>query len=204
MNTPTIEFIEPTTDPVACASPWSAPTKSTYQDLVLKPEFAAKRYKFPIGTTWFRIVPALRDSHKGWMLGIHALNYAGGRHAHPKTIVPGAKSVCDHAYGWCKDNCKETLYSKANKEGFKLLADPLCLFWMLVEENGKTTARLLLESGYDGSRGGTPGLGHQIWKLTQERDEDGNRLGNPADPVIGVQISVEKASSAKSVGETGI
>lgn len=193
MTTKTIEFNETTTALTASESPWATPTKSSYKDLILKPEFAAKRYKFPIGTTWFRIVPALRNSGKGWMLGIHALNYAGGRHAHPKTITPGAKSVFDYAYAWCKENSKESLYSKSNKdEGFRLLADPLCLFRMIVEEDGKTTARLLLESGYDGSRGGTPGLGHQIWKLTQERDEDGNRLGNPADPEAGVQISVEK------------
>ena len=192
MTPPTIEFNESSTELITGASPWTSPGKSNYQDQLLKPEFAAKRYKFPVGTTWFRIVPALCGSSRGWMLGIHALNYASGRHAHPKTIKPGTKSVFDHAYGWCKDNIKESLYSKMNKEGFRLLADPICLFWMIVEENGQLNARLLMASGYDGSRGGTPGLGHQIWKMTKEVDEDGNLIGNPAHPTLGAQICVEK------------
>lgn len=192
MNPTTIEFNTPSTVPVASVSPWTAPAKSSYQDLILKPEFASRRYKFPTGTTWFRVVPALRDSGKGWMLGVHALQYPGGRHVHPRTITPGAKCVFDHAYGWLNEKRKNDLFSKQNKEGFRLLADPVCLFWMLVEEDGKTVARLLLASGYDGSRGGVPGLGHQIWKLTRELDEDGNPLGNPADPKTGAQICVEK------------
>jgi hypothetical protein len=192
MKTLTIEFNETSASPTPCVSPWASPVMSSYQDKILTSEFAAKRHKFAIGTTWLRIVPALPESVMGWMLGVHALNYVGGRHCHPKSITPGAKSVFDDAYGWCKKNCNELLYSKANKEGFRLLADPLCLFWMLVEEGGRPTARLLMESGYDGSRGGTPGLGHQIWQLTQEKDEDGNLLINPADPKSGAQICIEK------------
>lgn len=198
MTTKTIEFNETNTELTASQSPWATPAKSSYKDLILKPEFAARRFKFPIGKTWFRIVPALPGSVMGWMLGIHALNYTGGRHVHPKSLkpgalgTPGAKSVFDSAYGWCKDHAKESLYSKSNKEGYRLLADPICLFWMLTEVDGKPVARLLLESGYDGSRGGNPGLGHQIWKLSQEKDEEGNRIGNPADPMIGTQICVEK------------
>jgi len=195
MNTKTIEFNKPNADPTTSESPWALPVKSTYEDLLLKPEFAALRYKFPIGTTWFRIVPALKASEKPWMLGVHALNYSGGRHAHPRTINPGAKGVFDHAYIWCKEHKKEALYSKSNKEGYKLLADPVCLFWMLVEENGKTIARLLIASGYDGSRGGVPGLGHQIWQLSEETDEDGNPTVNPADPDTGAQICIEKKQS---------
>ena len=194
MKTPTIEFNESTADPITCASPWAGSAKSTYQDLLLKPEYASLRFKFPLGTTWFRIVPALKNSDKGWMLGVHALNYSGGRHAHPRTLVPGDKSVFDQAYGWCKEHKPESLYSKANKgtNAYRLLTDPVCLFWMITEIEGKPVARLLLASGYDGSRGGTPGLGHQIWELTQEKDEDGNLIGNPADPESGTQISIEK------------
>lgn len=188
----TIEFNDSTTSPIDNKSPWALSSKTSYQDRILEPEFEARRFKFPLGSTWFRIVPALRGSDKGWMLGIHALQYPKGRHAHPKTIHPGTKSVFDYTYAWLKEYQSDALYSKANKEGYRLLADPLCLFWMLVEEEGKTMARLLLASGYDGSRGGVPGLGHQIWQLAQEVDEDGNLLGNPADPVKGVQICVEK------------
>lgn len=198
MKKPTIEFNETSASPTMCASPWASPVMSTYQDKILKPEFAAKRHKFAIGTTWFRVVPALPGSIKEWMLGVHALNYDGGRHVHPKTLNPGAKNAFDHSFGWCKDNQKDSLYSKANKEGFRLLTDPLCVFWMIIEKDGKPSAHLIVESGYDGSRGGTPGLGHQIWQLTQEMDEDGNLLINPADPKSGVQVCVEKRQTQGS------
>lgn len=198
MKTHTIEFKETSASPTTCASPWASPAMSTYQDKILKPEFAAKRHKFAIGTTWFRVVPALPGSIKEWMLGVHALNYVGGRHAHPKTLKPGYKSVFDHAFGWCKENRKDSLYSKSNKEGFRLLTDPLCVFWMITEKGGKPSAHLIMESGYDGSRGGTPGLGHQIWQLTQEMDEDGNLLIDPADPKSGAQVCVEKRQTQGS------
>lgn len=194
----TIEFKKSTNNPIDYTSPWETSAKSSYQDLLLKPEFAGFRYKFPLGVTWFRIVPALEGSDIGWMLGAHALNYPGGRHAHPRTIEPGSKSVFDHAYSWFSQNKKEALYSKSNKGGYKLLTDPVCLFWMLVEENGKTVARLLIASGYDGSRGGVPGLGHQIWSLTQEVDEDGNLVANPGDADAGTQICVDKKQSPGS------
>ena len=192
MKTTTIEFNDSSTDLITCTSPWASSGKGTYQDKILKPEFATHRYKFPVGTTWFRVVPALKNSNKGWMLGIHSIDYSGGRHCHPKSIVPGVKSMADHSYAWCKEHRENALYSKSNRNGYRLLADPVCLFWMLTEIDGKIVARLLLESGYDGSRGGTPGLGHQIWKLSQEKDEEGNRIGNPADPETGAQICVEK------------
>lgn len=183
-----IEFAS-ATDQDGTAAPWESPKESSYKDLVLKPEFAARCFKFPTGTTWFRIVPALKGD-RGWMLGIKALSYQGGRHA--KTLKPGEKSAFDHAYQWCKTNCPESLYSKSNKLGYRLLADPVCVFWALFDENGKTVARLVLASAYDGSRGGAPGLGHQIWKLTQELDENGMLVAKPVDPVEGVQVCIEK------------
>jgi hypothetical protein len=188
----TIEFKETTSEPMTSTSPWETAAKSKYMDLILKPEFEARRIKFPLGTTWMRVVPALRGSDRGWMLGVHALQYGKGRHAHPKTITPGTKSTFDQAFAWLNKNQNSALYSKGNKGGYRLHTDPLCLCWVLVEEEGKLVARLLLASGYDGSRGGSPGLGRSIWKLPQEIDEDGNLIGNPIDPVAGAQICVEK------------
>lgn len=192
MKNTTIEFNDGSADPIAGASPWASPAKGLFKDLILKPEFAFRRFKFPVGQTWFRIVPAMKQSEKGWLLGVHALQYKNGRHAHPKTLSAGEKSVFDHAYSWAKKHKDEALFSKSNKDGYRLLTDPVFLCWMLVEENGKTVARLLLASGYDGSRGGVPGIGHQIWQLSQELDEDGHRIGNPGDPELGTQIRVEK------------
>ena len=185
--------------PAAAATENSTPrvsqNTSSYNDLLLKPEFATRRYKFAYGTTWLRIVPALAGSTKGWMLGIHALTHQGdsGRHAHPRSIRPGGRSAYDTTYAWFKANRPKQLRSITNKAGHRLRPDPVCLFWALFYEDGRTVARLVMASGHDGSRGGAPGLGHQIWQLTKERDEDGNLVANPIDPDTGVQISVTKS-----------
>ena len=192
MKQQTIEFSNTPSTSESSVDPWRATTKGSYRDLILKPEFATRSFKFPTGATWFRIVPALRASNKGWMLGVHALHYEGGRHSHAKTIKPGGESVFDAAYQWGKTNRPGSLYSKTNKKGFKLLPDPICLFWILVDVDGKIVSRLVLLSGYDGSRGGNDGLGHQIWKKVRERDELGNLVTNPIDAEAGLQICVEK------------
>ena len=197
MRTANIEFNPPTTVPLASVSPWLPPAKR-YQDLILRPEFASRKHTFPAAATWFRVVPALPGSQRDWMIGINALQHPGGRHCHCNSIIQGGKSVFDIAFGWLKENRKDALYSKANKEGCRLLSDPYYLCWILVEEEGKLVARLLLANGYDGSRGGAAGLGHQILQLTKEVDEDGNPLGDPADPSTGAQICVEKRQVAGS------
>ena len=189
----TIEF-KPSASGIAI-SPWKSTEtvkSTTYKDLLIRPEFATRRIKFPVGSTWFRIVPAIRESTKDWLLATHALNYKGGRHVHPRTLTPGGKSVFDHAYHWYTNHRPNDLYSKTNKEGLRLLADPVCVFWMLTEIEGKTVARLFVGSGYDGSRGGMPSLGHKIWQMTQEADKDANATNDPLDPDRGVQICVEK------------
>lgn len=173
-------------------SPWTQSRgDNTYEDLILKPEFAARRLRFPVGQTWFRIVPKLKSSLYGWMLPLHALQFERGRFAHPRTLKRNAKCVFDHAYVWAKENTPAALYSKANKNGARFLADPLSLFWVLVEQEGKTVARLLQLSGYDGSRGGAPGLGHKIWQLCHDRDETGART-DVTSAEGGVLVCVEK------------
>lgn len=133
------------------------------------------------------------------MVGVNVLQYSGGRHTHASSIIRGGKSVFDTAYSWLKENRKDALYSKSNKEaGVRLLSDPYYICQILVEEEGKLVARLLLANGYDGSRGGAAGLGHQILQLANEVDEDGNPIGIPADPQMGAQICVEKLQVAGS------
>lgn len=173
-------------------SPWESPKRGAFEDMILKPEYLSRVLKFPVGRTWFRIVPNLKSSSYGWMLGVFALKHEGSLIVHPKTLRKDRKSPFDLAYNWLKTNRPDALYSKANKEGLKLLSDPFCVFWALVEESGKTVARLFIGSGYDGSRGGAPGLGNQLLRLTQERDENQQLVANPVDAADGVLISVEK------------
>lgn len=191
-------FAPPSAVAESCAAPWEVIKHSTRQDLLIKPEYQNRKARFQPGNTWIRLLPALAGS-RSWIFGIHALNYQGGRHAHPKTLnPPGAKSVFDLAFAWCLRNKPEAIYRKTNKDGYKLLSDPVYLFWALFEEGGKTVARLILESGYDGSRGGVAGLGYQFLKLTQEQDENGNLVSNPVHPESGVQVCVEKTQSKDS------
>ena len=192
MKTKNIEFETSYNGLIGVDGPWKSRSVNRYQDLILKDEYRDRRMKFPIGKTWIRILPALKGSNSGWMLGVHSLSYKGGRHAHPRTIKAGSKCVFDEAYEWLVKHKPDTLYSKNNREGYRLLADPMCLFWIITEINGKPVARLFLGSGYDGSRGGVAGLGYQIYKIGNGND------GNAVDPEKGFQICVEKVQNTGS------
>jgi len=195
MNNTRIEFAEQSADTTTTqntTTPWKKERESRYQDLVFKPEYAARKLRFPIGQTWIRILPALRGSVNGSLLGIYALEFDGGRFAHPRTLKQNAKCAFDHAYGWAKANTPESLYSKANRHGVRLLSNPFATFWVAVEEEGRTVARLFFGSAYDGSRGGVPGLGWQIYQMSQQKDEKGNRIADLAHPRNGVLVGVEK------------
>ncbi len=187
-----IEFAPIAEDTTNTTSPWAQPRRNTYEDLILKPEYIERTLRFPAGQTWMRIVPALAASMHGWMLPLHVLEFSRGRFCHPRTLKRNAKSAFDHTYAWTKENAPEALYSKTNKSGVRLLTNPMCLFWVLVEQEGKYLARLIQASGYDGSRGGAPGLGHKIWQSCQERDETGARVADVVSAEGGVLIGVEK------------
>lgn len=180
-------------------TPYSGATSSTvgkpaakYEDLILKPEYEARKFQFPAGATWFRLVPPLRGS-KGFMLPLHALGHPGGRHA--KSIT-GGKSVFSTGYDWLVKHHPELLFCKANPEGFRLLSSPVAAYWMLVEQDGKMLARILLANAYDGFRNGTEGgMGHRLLRLVQERDEALGLVSDPVDPEHGVQVGVEKTQA---------
>ncbi|PTX94081.1 hypothetical protein DB345_21210 [Spartobacteria bacterium LR76] len=191
MTTP-IEFAAANESTDTETSPWTQPRKSTYEDLILKTEYAERQLRFAVGQNWMRIVPALASSVHGWMLPLHVLNFEGGRFCHPRTLKRNAKSVYDHAYAWAKEHAPEGLYSKTNKSGIRLLTDPMCVFWTLIEQDGKQVARLVVASGYDGSRGGAPGLGWKIWQHCRERDETGKLIADVTGEEAGVLICVEK------------
>lgn len=180
-------------------SPWERPKSDSFRDLILKEEFRPRRLRFEQGQTWLRIVPAFASSPFGWMLGVHSLSVPGAVFAHPKSLTRNARSTFDHAYQWLKENDPAALYSKTNRNGIRLLSNPVSLFWALVEMKGRYVARLVQASGYDGSRGGAPGLGHEILRLTQRTDEAGELMAEPVHPEKGVLIAVTKtkASGAK-------
>ncbi len=188
-----IEFASPE-DNQHNNTPWNQSRgNNNYEDLILRPEYVERRLRFQPGQTWFRILPALASSKFGWMMPLHVLGFTGGRFCHPRTYTRGVKCAFDAAYAWCKEHAPTSLYSKANKtKGVRLLSDPWFLFWTLVEQGGTYTPRLLLASGYDGSRGGAPGLGHKIWALCQQRDETGAPVADAIGAESGVLVCVEK------------
>lgn len=171
-----------------------------FEDRILKSEYRDYRLKFADGDNWFRILPAICPSALGWMPKLEVLNFPGGRFVHPRTLAAKARGVFDHAYSWAKINCPKALFSKENREGARLLTDPMRLCWVVVEKEGhRPVPRLLLATGYDGSRGGNPGLGHQILRAALETDEQGNVVTDAIDPNAGLRLCVEKkrATGAK-------
>lgn len=173
-------------------SPWEKTKIRRFEDLILKPEFQARKLRFPFGETWCRLLPAMQPSTYDWMMGVHALNFEGGRFAHPRTLSPSAKSVYDQAFAWAKKHHPRSLYGRENRKGIRLLSDPLGLCWCITKEHGKQVARLILASGYNGSRGGDPGIAHRLWSALQRRDEEGNLLHEVLYPLAGRLVCVSK------------
>lgn len=176
------------------SNPWKRPKHSGFEDHILKPELKNLQLRFENGETWFRILPAMADSAYGWLFPIQTLKYKNGQFAHPRTIRPNAKSVFDHAYAWLREHEPQLLYSKVNKAGARLLPSPRCAFWAIVySETGDHTLKLVVESGYDGTRGGARGLGYEIWRKVNEKDENGDPVNNAVHPLDGVLVCVERS-----------
>ena len=173
------------------STPSSSTRKGSYTDSLLHPKYAARKLRFPIGKTMVRLVQSIKPSVFDWMIQVQALNYPGGRHTHPRTLGAG-KSVFDHAFSWLKSSKPDVLFSRGNRDGYRLLADPVSLFWAIVEENGRTVSRIFVGSAYDGSRGGAQGLGCQIYRMVNDLAGEANPLADPVDPVEGVMLCVEK------------
>lgn len=183
------------------SSRWSGPWRGPYEDLILKPEFEKRRLRIGAGDgiTWMRIVPAIQGSSRPWILHVPALNFDGGRFAHPRAVRWGAKSPYDLAFDWAVKHQSQGILSKRNPQNFRFLPVPLCVFWVIVEENGSPMVRLFVGSASDGSRSRVEGLGHQIWRNVQTRGGTGELTRNALDPEVGFLIGVEKqdANDAK-------
>ena len=181
-----------TSDNTKPATPWSRPQReSSYNDEILAPEFTEFRLRLSLGENWLRILPPQPASAYDWLLGLHVLKYERGRFVHPRSITKNAKCVFDHAYAWALKHAPGSLYSKANKAGARLLADPMSLCWVAIEQEGRFVPRLFLEGAYDGTRGGMQALGFRLWDYCTNLDP----LVTDADPldrVSGVMVCIEK------------
>lgn len=187
----TIEFVTNPKDTLNPSSLRDVGAKR-FDDQVLVPELKERKLRFDNGANWFRVLPAIKPTAFSWLALVHVVNYEGGRIVHPRTFDPSSPSVLGDAYQWLRDNAPESLYSKANRDGVRLLADPLAVCWVLCEHEGEFTAKLLCSSAYDGSRGGTAGLGFQIWQAATEYDENKEIIADAIDPEAGLKYCVER------------
>jgi len=187
----------------ATIDPWNKPTKPTYLDELLKPEFADRQLRLAEGPNWMRIVPATTTASSDWLLGLHALATPTGKFAHPRTLEPSARSIWDAVYGYLKKHEPGKLFSKANPNGLRLLPNPMSLCWVIsgygADDETPLAVRLLMLSGYSGERGGTPGLGYQLYSMAQDRDETGDLAHNIAGTEDGVQVMIEKIVTKESL-----
>lgn len=182
--------------------PWKTATAAkSYSDELLLPEFAGRQLHLKEGLNWMRIMPAMEESSADWMLGLYALETPTGKFAHPRTYEPSARSVWDEVYGHMLHTEPGKLYSKANREGVRLLPKPMTLCWVITghgaDDGTEPAVQLLTLSGYSGERGGSPGMGHQILRMADDRDESGNLAHDITSPG-GVQICIEKIVSKES------
>ncbi len=180
-------------------SPGPRPRLSHYNDLILRPEFGSKRLVIPLGNSSIRVAPALAGSTSGFMLGTHTLFYPGGRHAHVRTLDPEGTSVYDLAHEWLLANQPGSLFSEKNRRGYKLLAQPMYVFWVIIDEREKKGApvksvpRLAVLDGYDASSwGGVSGIGTQIRRMIFGWDPERQGIASPLDRVEGPRLHIER------------
>lgn len=163
-----------------------------FQDLLLKPEYAVRKYSLPKGTSTFRILPPLKGADT-WMATIASLDHGNGRHPHPKTALPSVTSVYDIAREWLQQHQPDSLYSKTNTSGHKLWSTQVTATWILIEGPEPPELRILIASDFAGSArsGASAGLAHRIKEQVRQ---------TPAllDPNGCFQLKVTRSYSAGS------
>jgi hypothetical protein len=188
----TIEFNTSTND---MSAQLTRGNPNAYEDLILVDSYRKYRHQFEAGKTKIRLLPALMGSGN-WMLQIPTLQHSNGRHAHPRTIQAGARSVFDVSYAHMKEKYPVRLYSRSNKSGIRLLPSPMSLCWGIIEDANGIRLRLLLHSHYDGCRGGSNGLGNLIYDQVQRSGHDCNQPGHPLNLADGVSLCVERVGGS--------
>lgn len=186
-------------------------TKSKYEDYTYIDGYRELQLKFDQKLTWIRFLPAVTGSQFGYILPFNVFKAPEGQN-HPTFVDPetfGKPSVWAFARNWFMKNAREALMKKdVNPNGIKLRSSPRGLAWIIVSEAEEgNSLRLLNTSMYDGKYGGSTGLGYDIIKNAEVRD---NEPGSPTigqlihgditDPAKGKLVCIEK--SIPEVGDT--
>jgi hypothetical protein len=182
-----------------------------YQDFTFEEGFADLKLKFEQKLTWFRIIPPISGTKfPHWLLNFEVYKAPEGQN-HPTFVNPaslGQPSVWEQAKAWFLKNARERLANReTNPNGFKLRSTPRGIAWVIAGEGDNQYLKLLTASTYDGKFGGTTGLGYEIAKAAEVKD---NEPGSPTigqlihgditDPTKGRLVCVEK--STPEAGDT--
>jgi len=197
MESPINIQFEDCSDPEAADAAFNAQKRPRFQDSILKPEYASRKLQFAPGDNWIRLLPAVKPSRFPWLMPLAVQKHPGGQFIHPRSFASAeTRNPFDLAYMWSLLNEPGSLFSADNREGVRLFTDPVLVCWALIERDGKTVARLLVGNGYDGSRGGVPGLGAQIQKAAKTVDAEGEV--HAPDKEKGFMLCVEKTRAAEA------
>lgn len=180
----------------------------SFRDIVFKEEYKTRKCRFGQGLTWLRFLPAVSPSVYEWMMPLEIHRDMGGvTFMSPKTLDSNVQSPFDIARMWFQKNNKGALSSRdKNPNGLRLYPQKYGVSWV-IEEAAPEGQRLKLfyASLYDGVRGGTTGLGFNVKREADARD---NEPGSPTmgqlihgditDPKVGRLVKVERAPSEKN------
>ena len=177
-----------------------------YVDITFEEGYADMRIKFEQRLTWFRALPPISGTKfPDWLLPFAIYKAPEGQN-HPTFVDPsslGIPSVWEQAKLWFLKNAKERLQNReTNPNGFKLRSTPRGIAWVITAgEDTEADLKLLSVSLYDGKFGGTAGLGAELKKQAEARD---NEPGSPTagqfihgditDPATGRLVAVEKST----------
>jgi hypothetical protein len=186
-------------------------SKPRYEDYTYQEGYRDLQLKFNQKITWLRVLPAIKGSENPYILRFNVFKAPEGQ-VHPTFVDPesfGEPSIWAFAKIWFMKNAKEALMKKdINPHGIKLRSSPRGLAWVIKSDAPEgESLRLLNVSMYDGKYGGSTGLGSDILKNAEVRD---NEPGSPTAgelihgditaPESGRLICIEK--SIPEVGDT--
>lgn len=201
-----IEFVNNTG--LAQPEPVTRSRELAFRDLVFKEEYKGRKCRFGQGLTWLRFLPAVKPSVYDWMMPVEIHRDINGvTLASPRSLDSNVQTPFDIARMWLYKNNKGALSSRdKNPNGLRLYSQRYGIAWA-IEEAALEGQRLKLfyASLYDGVRGGTTGLGYNVRREADARDNEpgsptvGQLIhGDVTDPASGRLVKVERAPTEKN------
>jgi len=201
-----IEFVNNTG--LVTPEPVSKTRELAFKDLVFKEEYKGRKCRFGQGLTWLRFLPAVKPSVYDWMMPVEIHRDINGvTFVSPRSLDSNVQTPFDIARMWLYKNNKGALSSRdKNPNGLRLYSQRYGIAWA-IEEAAPEGQRLKLfyASLYDGVRGGTTGLGYNVRREADARDNEpgsptvGQLIhGDVTDPNSGRLVKVERAPTEKN------